>query len=450
MRKEFRRAGALWMAAMLLFTAGFTKSSFPNDIPAKPGVPIFLDQAYESTNGCFTGTGTWTDIAPLPIYGNGYSVLLPLREPPQCTGNTIPYNNALYYGWIYGGVAIPCQTKDTLLAQWDGPPTLIWTFVYFPQSLTAYYSLCGPGGTGRSGIWWYMQNGLNTIHALWTFPSAQPSAPSGNWQPSSVVVGSVPSNWSVVGQSDFNGDSTTDVLWYDNSSGNISIWFMNGAQLGSVASASAVGNAPTNWTVLGADDFNNDGIADILWGDNSGNLAIWLMSGTQPGSVASVIPLGNVPTTWSVVRTADFNHDGTADILWQDSSGNVAIWFMQAGQPSSEVFVGNVPTSWAIAGVGYFNGAFTCILWRDTSGNVAIWAMSGAQVVASTFLGNVPTTWSIVDIGDFAGSGTSDIVWRDTSGNIAIWEMSGGGSVTSANSVGNVPTTWSIVPVGSK
>jgi hypothetical protein len=35
--------------------------------------------------------------------------------------------------------------------------------------------------------------------------------------------------------------------------------------------------------------------------------------------------LGNVPTTWSVVQTGDYNGDGRSDLLWRDSSGNTAI-----------------------------------------------------------------------------------------------------------------------------
>jgi len=38
--------------------------------------------------------------------------------------------------------------------------------------------------------------------------------------------------------------------------------------------------------------------------------------------------VGNVPTTWSIVGTGDFNGDGKWDILWRDTSGNVAIWEM--------------------------------------------------------------------------------------------------------------------------
>ena len=78
---------------------------------------------------------------------------------------------------------------------------------------------------------------------------------------------------------------------------------------------------PDPWSVVGTGDFNGDGFGDILWRDSSGNVATWLMNGA---TVMSAAGLGNVSTsTWTVVGTGDFNGDGQADILWQDNLGDV-------------------------------------------------------------------------------------------------------------------------------
>jgi hypothetical protein len=60
--------------------------------------------------------------------------------------------------------------------------------------------------------------------------------------------------------------------------------------------------------------------------------------------------IGNVPTSWSIVETGDYDGDGMSDILWRDTSGNVAIWFMVGDHVSRAAGVGNAPTVWSIQG----------------------------------------------------------------------------------------------------
>jgi FG-GAP-like repeat len=105
----------------------------------------------------------------------------------------------------------------------------------------------------------------------------------------------------------------------------------------------------TVWSIAGTGNFNGDGKYDIVWRDSSGNVAVWLMNGGQLSQSAG---LGSAPATWSVVETGDFDGDGKSDILWHDTSGNVAIWFMNGTQVTSSVDVGNVPTVRSIQGAG--------------------------------------------------------------------------------------------------
>jgi len=238
---------------------------------------------------------------------------------------------------------------------------------------------------------------------------------------------------------DFNGDGKSDILWHDDN-GNAAVWSMNGVQVQS----RGVGAAPTVWSIVGQRDFDGDGKSDILWRNTtSGNVAIWFMNAAQVMQSSAV---GSVdPTVWSIAGTGDFNGDGKADILWHDTSGNVAMWLMSGAQVTQSAQVGNAaPAVWSIVGTGDFDGdSKSDILWHDTSGNVAMWLMDGARVTQSFEVANVPTVWSIVETGDFDGDGKSDILWRDTSGNVAIWFMNGA-QVKQPAGVGNAPTVWSI------
>ena len=82
------------------------------------------------------------------------------------------------------------------------------------------------------------------------------------------------------------------------------------------------------WHVDGTGDFNGDGKSDVLWQNDNGTPAIWLMDGTNvigAGAVGS-----NPGPSWHVDGTGDFNGDGKSDILWQNDSGQAAIWLMDA------------------------------------------------------------------------------------------------------------------------
>jgi hypothetical protein len=58
-----------------------------------------------------------------------------------------------------------------------------------------------------------------------------------------------------------------------------------------------------------------------------------------------------VPTTWSIAQTGDYNADGKSDLLWRDTSGNTAVWFMNGTAVGSFGNVGNVPTDWTVQSV---------------------------------------------------------------------------------------------------
>ena len=240
---------------------------------------------------------------------------------------------------------------------------------------------------------------------------------------------------------DFNVDGDSDILLRDGN-GDIAIWLMNGTQ---VQSAQGLGSVAATWSIAAQRDFDRNGTYDLLWRDSLGNTAIWFMAGTTVSSTAS---LGNVPPAWMVVGTGDFNGDGKGDILWQDTSGNLAVWLMNGSALLSGGGLGNVKSPWAVAGTGDFNGdGMTDILWRDSSGDAAIWFMNGAQVSFTASAGNIPTTWSLVGTGDFNGDGMADILWRDNTGNTAIWLMNGAAPLQ-VGGLGAIPSTWSVIQIG--
>jgi hypothetical protein len=171
------------------------------------------------------------------------------------------------------------------------------------------------------------------------------------------------------------------------------------------------------------------------------------------GNVLAIANFGTVPSNWTII--ADNNR---GDILWQDSTGNLAIWQVNGTQIVQTVVLGRVPpgSGWSVAGIGDFNGdGFIDILWRNGTGAVSIWFsnVNAAQnnlpyIAYTTGLGSASTSFNIVQTGDYNGDGYSDILWQDNQGNIAIWLLTACGNVACVSSsavVGNVALgSWTL------
>ncbi len=192
-------------------------------------------------------------------------------------------------------------------------------------------------------------------------------------------------------------------------------------------------------------DFNGDGKADILWQNSStGQRLVWIMNGTTH---ISSVNWGTVATSWSIAGSSDFNGDGKPDILWQNSStGQRVIWIMNGTTYLSSVNLGTVGTSWSIAGSSDFNGdGKPDILWQNSStGQRLIWIMNGTTHTSNVNLATVATSWSIAGSNDFNGDGKPDILWQNSStGQRVIWIMNGTTHTSNVN-LATVATSWSI------
>ena len=80
--------------------------------------------------------------------------------------------------------------------------------------------------------------------------------------------------------------------------------FLSGVYLGT--------NPGSSWHVKGAEDFNGDGKADILWQDDSGQAMVWLMNGTTVMSTGNVG--ANPGSPWHVTSNDDTLATGLAQI----------------------------------------------------------------------------------------------------------------------------------------
>jgi hypothetical protein len=213
--------------------------------------------------------------------------------------------------------------------------------------------------------------------------------------------------WTAVGISDFDEDGLSDVLWHNGTTGATQIWYMNGSARAAYSTLDSSLNVAdsTGWRIVGTNDFNQDGHPDILWHNGaSGATQVWYMNLAARIGYADFDPSLNVAdnTGWRVVGTNDFNRDGHADILWHNgTSGATQVWYMNGVlQIGAENFDASLTvadsTGWRVAETNDFDrDGHPDILWHNgTSGASQIWLMNG--VWRSSFL-NLDSSLTITD-----------------------------------------------------
>ena len=231
--------------------------------------------------------------------------------------------------------------------------------------------------------------------------------------------------WTEIGTGDFNHDGQSDILWQNASTGQASIWDMNGASL--VGGGPVSPNPGPSWKAIGTGDFTDDGFSDdILWQNAStGQVSIWEMNGSDLVGGGPVSP--NPGPSWQAIGTGDFNKDGSSDILFQNkSTGQLSIWEMNGAS-----LIGGGPVSpnpgpaWQAIGTGDFtHDGFSddILLQNKNTGQISVWEMDGTSLIGGgPVSANPGTSWHAIG----TGGGGSDILLQNTSGQASIWEMSG-------------------------
>jgi K319-like protein/VCBS repeat protein len=142
-------------------------------------------------------------------------------------------------------------------------------------------------------------------------------------------------------------------------------------------------------------------------------------------------------------QPTDLNADGTADLLWRNTSTTVvAGWLLNGTTILSSGFFGGVPAQWQIKGIG---DGKADVIWQHAGLNiVAIWLMNGLSISSVGFPGGVSSAWQIKGVGDVDGDGKADIIWRHQHSHVvAIWLMNGT-TIASPGFFGRVPVQWQI------
>ena len=281
-------------------------------------------------------------------------------------------------------------------------------------------------GDSKSDLLW--RNATTGKSNLWIMDGATPLAyPFLPDQPSL--------DWKPVGMGDLNGDTKADLVWRNTTTGELKATLMNGAAVASEGALPTV--ADPNWVLAGVGDLNNDGKDDLIWRNTSTReVNAWLMNDTTVNSYSWLPTLPDA--NWTLVAVGDLDADGQSDLVWRNTAtGEVAAWLMNGGSVAS---YGVLPTvtdlNWKPVASGDLDGdGKTDLVWRNTStGQVVAWFMNGGSLTSYSWLPTVTDlNWKLVAVGNFNNDSTADLVWRNfATGENNVWLMDGP-SVSSYN-----------------
>lgn len=245
---------------------------------------------------------------------------------------------------------------------------------------------------------------------------------------------------------DFNTDGLPDLLFQNQSTGQIAYWGLAGSTyLGGSAVQSPLS---ADWQLRDSADLNADGKSDLIYQSvRTGQVVVWYMDGPTMagGGALSLLPAPG----YQIVGTGDFNGDGNPDLVFQNSTtGQAVIWFLNGLTVTGGATLVGLPSSTdpnnAVVGVADFNGdGYPDLVFQNHASHIISFvAMQGTQVTGRATLPLAPyVDYNVVGLGDFNGDGNPDLLFQNArTGQLTYWLL----NRTTYSGWGNLPAPSSL------
>ncbi|MBZ5724083.1 MAG: FG-GAP-like repeat-containing protein [Acidobacteriia bacterium] len=365
------------------------KTHAGNFTAGQAGATYTVNVSNGAAAGSTSGTVTVTETVPsglalVSMAGTGWTC--------PASGTTCTRSDVLAPGSSYPAITVtvnvaanaPSQVTNQVSVSGGGSASLSASDVTNITNITS--RVAGDfDGDGHLDLVW--QNDATRELTVWNLGGTQGATFLG-WHP---LNGSVP-GWRVVGIADFDGDGHPDLVWQNDTTRQTTVWYMGGTQGSTFLNWNYLSGSVAGWKVVGVADLNGDGHPDLIWQDDvTRTVTVWYMGGTQGATFLGWNYLSGTVAGWRVVGAGDFNGDGHLDLVWQnDATRELTVWYMGGAQGAT--FLDWSPLSggvagWKVVGTADFNrdGKPDLIWQNDTTRETTVWYMGGTR--GTTFLG---------------------------------------------------------------
>jgi N-acetylmuramoyl-L-alanine amidase len=236
------------------------------------------------------------------------------------------------------------------------------------------------------------------------------------------------------------------------------------------------------WDVQAVGDLDGDGVGDLVWryvvseSPDTGVSYIWFSNGATPSETPFVRKRGGAPLTWQLMGAQDLNGDGAADMLYISPStattpSSVRILMATANRTCANLSAGTLPLGSKALKYADFTGARRgdLLIRNETTGTTNLISLnavgiplpvytgdpndrnasctSSSQIVdaVSSSLPNVDPTWTYYGADDLNGDGIVDIVWLRPDNTLTVWLMAQRPAMpTVINNAGTAPSGYRV------
>jgi len=226
--------------------------------------------------------------------------------------------------------------------------------------------------------------------------------------------------------------------------------------------ASVFGTVGTNQNFVGSGDFNGDGLSDLLINvDNTPLTRTFLVDQMNPGGIQAQFQIAVRGADWITDAVADFNQNGTSDILVHRDIGinrTLEVMVMNNNAVTANVTIAVNGFNWQVDGTGDFNGNGTQDILQHridlANGSMTLRSLEmtpgAVQVQATPTLGVIGANIQVDGVGDFNGNGTADILVHSDAGGVRTFQVLTvqNNAITGATTVAQTGTNISVGGVG--